>query len=97
MTTVPKHHRSLLPKNMAFSTWLKQSGIINWWNDTQDMTKPPQNVLELPLAERGLMALKAAVEKVIEEHAREGLPLYIWRAGKVVAVPVEELRTHSKP
>lgn len=59
------------------------------------MTKPPQNVLELPLAERGLMALKAAVEKVIEEHAREGLPLYIWRDGKVVAVPAEELRTHS--
>jgi hypothetical protein len=60
------------------------------------MTKPPQNVLELPLAERGLMALKAAVEKVIEEHAREGLPLYIWRDGKVVAVPAEELRAHSR-
>lgn len=60
------------------------------------MTKPPQNVLELPLAERGLMALKAAVEKVIEEHVREGLPLYIWRDGKVVAVPAEELRTHPR-
>jgi hypothetical protein len=50
----------------------------------------------LPLAERGLMALKAAVEKVTEEHVREGLSLYIWRDGKVVAVPVDELRTHSK-
>jgi hypothetical protein len=47
------------------------------------------------LEERALMALKAAVKKVIEEHAREGLPLYIWRDGKVVAVPAEELRTHS--
>jgi hypothetical protein len=60
------------------------------------MTKPPDGVLELPLAERGLLALKAAVERVIEEHAREGLPLYIWRDGRVVAVPAEELRTHSE-
>jgi len=56
------------------------------------MIKPPANVLELPLLERATMALEAAIEKVIEEHAREGLPLYIWRDGKVVAVPVDELR-----
>jgi hypothetical protein len=56
------------------------------------MIKPPANVLELPLFERATMALEAAVEKVIEEHAREGLPLYIWRDGKVVAVPADELR-----
>jgi hypothetical protein len=54
---------------------------------------PPVNVLDLPLEERALMALQAAVEKVIEEHIREGLPLYIWRDGKVVAVPPEELRS----
>jgi hypothetical protein len=60
------------------------------------MISPPLNVLELPLEERALMALKAAVERVIEEPAREGLPLYIWRDGKVVAVPAEELRAHSK-
>jgi len=57
-----------------------------------NLTKPPANVLELPLEERALMALVAAVEKVIEEHAREGLPLYIWRGGQAVAVPAEELR-----
>ncbi len=56
------------------------------------MIKPPPNILELPLADRGLLALQAAVEKVIEEHAREGLPLYFWRDGKIVAVPAEELR-----
>lgn len=59
------------------------------------MIKLPPNVLDLPLEERALMALEAAVEKVIEEHAREGLPLYIWRDGKVVAVPAEELRKRS--
>jgi hypothetical protein len=59
------------------------------------MIKPPPNVLELPLEERALMALQAAVEKVIEEHAREGLPLYILRDSQVVAVPAEELRKKS--
>jgi len=42
------------------------------------------------------MAMAEAVEGVIEEHIREGLPLYIWRDGKVVAVPPEELRTLSR-
>ena len=59
------------------------------------MIKPPPNILELPLFERATMALKAAVENAIEEHAREGLPMYIWRDGKVVAVPAEELRKKS--
>jgi hypothetical protein len=56
------------------------------------MSKPPANVLELPIIERAEMALKAAVEKVMEEHAREGLPVYIWRDGNVVEISAEELR-----
>ena len=60
------------------------------------MITPPPNILDLPLEERALMALEAAVEEVIEDHAREGLPLYIWRDGKVVAVPAEELREGSR-
>ena len=61
-------------------------------------TKPPTNILELPLGERAEMALKAAVEKVIERHVREGRPIYIWRDGKVVEVSAQELRdTPVKP
>ena len=59
------------------------------------MTKPPPNVLDLPLEQRAEMALKAAVEKVIVEHARQGLPIYIWRDGRVVEVPPDELRVQS--
>jgi hypothetical protein len=59
------------------------------------LTKPPANILELPLAQRAEMALKAAVEKVVEEHVRDGRPLYIWRDGKVVEVPAQELREQS--
>jgi hypothetical protein len=59
------------------------------------MIKTPPDVLNLPLLERAAMAMEAAMEQVIEEHAREVLPLYIWRDGKVVAVPAEELRARS--
>ena len=50
------------------------------------------NLHDLPLAERGLMALKEAVAEMIEDHIRKGLPIYIWRDGKVVEVSAEELR-----
>ncbi len=59
------------------------------------MTKPPANVLELPLEQRAEMAFKAAVEEVIVEHARQGLPIYIWREDKVVELSPEELRAES--
>jgi hypothetical protein len=38
------------------------------------------------------MALKAAFEKVIEAHIRDGRPISIWRDGKVVEVSAQELR-----
>jgi hypothetical protein len=59
------------------------------------MTKPPPNVLDLPLEQRAEMALKVAVEKVIVEHARQGMPIYVWRDGKVVEIPPDELRARS--
>lgn len=59
------------------------------------MTKPPANVLDLPLEERAEMALKVAVEKVIVEHARQGLPVYIWRDGAVVKLSPEQLRAEA--
>lgn len=59
------------------------------------MTKPPANVLDLPLEQRAEMALKAAVEKVIVEHARLGLPIYVWRNGEVVELPPDELRAQA--
>jgi len=59
------------------------------------MTKPPANLLELPLEQRAEMAFKAAVEEVIAEHARQGLPIYIWREGKIVELSPEELQAES--
>jgi hypothetical protein len=59
------------------------------------MIKPPLNVLDLPLEEPAEMALKAAVENVILESAREGRPIYVWRYGAVVEVSIEEPRERA--
>jgi hypothetical protein len=56
------------------------------------MRRPPPNVLELPLEERAQMAMRAAWERVVEEHAREGLPIFVWRDGKIVEISPEELK-----
>lgn len=48
------------------------------------MSKPSQDVMRLPIEQRAEIAFKAAVAKAINEHARLGLPVYIWRNKKVV-------------
>jgi len=37
------------------------------------------------------MAPRAAVDEVIEEHARNGWPTYVLEDGKVVAISAEQL------
>lgn len=59
------------------------------------MSAVPAEILALPIEERALIALRVAVRKAREEHAREGLPMYVWRDGKVLAVPAEELLEKS--
>jgi hypothetical protein len=61
------------------------------------MTKPSKDLLKLPLEVRAEMAMKAAFEKVVEEHIRSGRPMHIWRDGKVVEVSPQELRAQSSP
>lgn len=78
--------RLRIMKPDAYDTWSRNMGTL---------TKPPANILELPLAQRAEMALRAAVENVVEEHVRDGRPLYIWRDGKVVEVSAQELREQS--
>lgn len=59
------------------------------------MSRVRKSVLRLPLEKRAEIAFKEAVEEVIDEHARLGLPLYIWRDGKVVGLSAEEIRRDS--
>ena len=60
------------------------------------MSKPSKAVLRLPLHKRAEIAFKIAVAKAIDEHARLGLPVYIWRDGKVVELSPDEARGKSK-
>jgi len=60
------------------------------------MNSLSHNMLELPLEKRALLALKAAVRKVIEEHARIGLPLHICSGGKVITVSAKQLQTRLR-
>jgi hypothetical protein len=60
------------------------------------MKKAPANILRLPMEKRAEMAFREAVEEVIDEHARLGLPLYIGRDGKVVALSPDEVRDLSR-
>ncbi len=55
------------------------------------------NLLDLPLEIRAEMALKEAVEEVMEDHIRSGRPIHIWRDGKVVEVSADELRAQRAP
>jgi hypothetical protein len=48
------------------------------------------------MEKRAEMALKEAVDEVIAEHARLGLPLYIGRNGKVVKLPPGKVRGLSR-
>jgi hypothetical protein len=59
------------------------------------MSKPSKTVLRLPLEKRAEIAFKVAVAKAIDEHARLGLPVYVWRDGRVVELPPDEARKLS--
>jgi hypothetical protein len=52
-------------------------------------------VLALPTQERAALAMQEVFKKAVEEHVREGLPMYVWRDGKVLAVPAEEFPEKS--
>ncbi|HEV2348904.1 MAG TPA: hypothetical protein VG028_03555 [Terriglobia bacterium] len=51
-----------------------------------------RDVQGFPLTLRAEMALKEAVDEVIEDHIRSGRPIHIWRDGHVVEVSADELR-----
>ena len=46
---------------------------------------------DIPLDVRAEMALKEAVAEAIAEHKRMGRSIAVWRDGKVVTIPPEEI------
>jgi len=60
------------------------------------MNKPSQDVMRLPMEQRAEIAFKAAVARAIDEHARLGVPIYIWRNKKVVKLSPRAVLSRSK-
>ena len=60
------------------------------------MKKKHKSVLRLPLEKRAELALREAVEEVISEHLRMGIPLYVGRDGRVVKLSPKEARRLSR-
>jgi hypothetical protein len=50
-----------------------------------------KDVRDLPLKVKAEMALKEAVAEAIAEHKRHGNPIAVWRNGKAVWIPPEEI------
>jgi hypothetical protein len=54
----------------------------------------------LSLTQKAMQALTDAVAKAVEDHRRRGIPLAVWRNGRVVSIPatqVGELRETPIP
>jgi hypothetical protein len=49
----------------------------------------------LLLAYRAEEALRRAVAEAIAEHRRNGVPIAIWRNGKVVRIPADEIEVRE--
>jgi hypothetical protein len=60
--------------------------------------KTPNNKMKpLSLVETAEHALRRAVAKLIAEHKQTGEPLAIWRDGRVVMVPPDQLALREDP
>jgi hypothetical protein len=51
----------------------------------------PKEIRNLPLSVKAEMALKEAVAEALAEHKRLGNPIAVWRNGKAVWIPPEEI------
>jgi hypothetical protein len=48
-----------------------------------------------PLAYKAEEALRKAVAEAIAEHRRNGVPIAIWRNGKVVRIPANQIEVRE--
>jgi len=55
------------------------------------MKEKKASISNFELVAKARQALKEAVAGVIEEHRRTGDPIVVWKDGKVVEVPAEQL------
>gem|GEM_PF-331027 len=51
---------------------------------------------KMSLGEMAQAALSRAVARVVEEHRKSGQPLAVWRDGKAVYIPADQLSTSDE-
>ncbi|HBB18344.1 MAG TPA: hypothetical protein DCZ97_15590 [Syntrophus sp. (in: bacteria)] len=58
--------------------------------------KMKNNHKNMSLGDMADEALRKAVAGVVEKHRKSGEPLAVWRDGKVVRVPADQLQGYEK-
>lgn len=48
------------------------------------------------LSEKTIAALKAAARKVASAHQKNGVPIIVWKNGKVARMPLKKIVSSSK-
>jgi hypothetical protein len=54
-----------------------------------------KKLTDIPLEVRAEEALKKAVAETIADHKRTGDPIVIWRDGKVVKIPADQIEVRE--
>ena len=49
------------------------------------------------IADQAVIAMKRAVIKVMQEHKQLGLPLSVWKNGKIVRIPASKIKIPRMP
>jgi hypothetical protein len=60
------------------------------------MTEKTKKLSDIPIGIRAEEALKKAVAEAIADHKRTGDPIAIWRDGKVVQIPPEQIEVREE-
>ena len=55
------------------------------------MKRTEEKLADIPLEIRAEEALVKAVAKAIAEHKRAGHPIVVWRDGRVVKIPADQI------
>jgi hypothetical protein len=55
--------------------------------------KPASHLSGLSVSQKAELALKAAVKKTMAEHKKRGEPVAIWKDGKAIWLPADEIKT----
>ena len=58
------------------------------------MISKKKDIKKLSVPEKAELALKEAVKKTMAEHKKRGEPVAIWKDGKAIWLPADEIKTY---